>query len=50
MWGGVGLGGGGRGSGVCEWSSEALVTIKKKNFFWGGGGRLGESGLMGMEK
>ena len=42
--GGVKLSGWG-GQGGCEWRSEALVKIKKKNiFFWGGGrvrGRIG---------
>ena len=70
IWGGgrVRGGGGGRvgggGQGGCEWRSEALVKIQKKNFvlfciffFWGGGGggpvggrvRLEGSGWMGME-
>ena len=47
--GGVRVGGGG-GQGGCELRSEAFVNIKKKIFFWGGGGvRLGGSGWMGME-
>ena len=41
--GGVGVG----GQGGCEWSSEAFVKIKKKNFFLGGGVGSGGGGSVG---
>ena len=43
--GGGQVGGGGGGQGECELRSEAFVTIRKKNIFYGrgglGGGRVG---------
>ena len=39
-------GGRGRGQGGCERRIEVFVKIQKKNFFFGGGGRVGGSEWM----